>query len=130
MGVKGKQIVFQFYVSENGTRLFLLEFSPFFFIYLQRFELKIERNKLLSLQGVILNPKICETLEEILKHIQFFQINLESTALDDEVFFKIFYFFQIYLLLVFWWISNNNRLKSENGVDLFSHLFFLNVIFW
>ncbi|XP_065201472.1 protein phosphatase 1 regulatory subunit 37 isoform X2 [Planococcus citri] len=51
---------------------------------LSKLELKIERNKLFSLKGITLNATICETLEDILKHIQFQQINLESTALDEE----------------------------------------------
>lgn len=64
---------------------FMLYIYDVFFSMLQKLELKIERNKVFSLKGITLNATICETLEDILKHIQFQQINLESTALDDEV---------------------------------------------
>lgn len=79
--------------SECGTRrsfrtlitIFILTLPIRFVVLFQKLDLHVERNELFSLQGVPLDATICETLEEILKRVQFCQINLESTALDDEV---------------------------------------------
>lgn len=45
-----------------------------------------ERNNEFNLKGVNLDLNHSETLEEILKRIQFNKIDLEATSLNDEVF--------------------------------------------
>ena len=44
-----------------------------------------ERNETLSLRGERLDLRHCETMEEILRRVQFRTIDLEATHLDDEV---------------------------------------------
>lgn len=59
-------------------------------------ELETERNDCLNLRGENLEPQVCESLEEVLKRVQFKVINLEGTSLEDEViiidFFILFLF--------------------------------------
>ncbi|PSN36949.1 hypothetical protein C0J52_15882 [Blattella germanica] len=51
---------------------------------LQKLDLDADRNECLNLKGELLCSIHCETLEEVLKRIQFKNINLEGTSLDDE----------------------------------------------
>ena len=44
-----------------------------------------ERNETFSLRGERLDLRHCETIEEVLKRVQFRTIDLEATHLDDEV---------------------------------------------
>lgn len=44
-----------------------------------------DRNECLDLKNEMLGPAACETLEEILKRVQFIAVNLEGTNIDDEV---------------------------------------------
>ena len=44
-----------------------------------------DRNETLTLRGERLDYKHCETIEEILRRVQFRTIDLEATHLDDEV---------------------------------------------
>lgn len=50
----------------------------------QTLDVDAVRNECLDLKGEILSSRHCETLEEVLKRLQFKNINLEATALDDE----------------------------------------------
>lgn len=52
----------------------------------QNWDLSEERNNEFNLKGVNLDLNHSETLEEILKRIQFNKIDLEATSLNDEVF--------------------------------------------
>lgn len=52
-----------------------------------------ERNNEFNLKGVNLDLNHSETLEEILKRIQFNKIDLEATSLNDEVFTNSLSFF-------------------------------------
>lgn len=52
---------------------------------LQILNFDAERNESLNLKGETLGAAECETLEEILKRVQFVTINLEGTGVDDEV---------------------------------------------
>lgn len=54
-------------------------------VFFQALDYKLDRNECLDLKGEILGPSTCETLEEILKRLQFVTINLEGTNIDDEV---------------------------------------------
>ena len=49
----------------------------------QKLDLDADRNECLNLKGELLCSIHCETLEEVLR-IQFKNINLEGTSLDDE----------------------------------------------
>ncbi|MED6237335.1 hypothetical protein ATANTOWER_022983, partial [Ataeniobius toweri] len=44
-----------------------------------------QRNECLDLKGEKLDYKACESLEEILKRVQFKVIDLEQTNLDEDV---------------------------------------------
>jgi protein phosphatase 1 regulatory subunit 37 len=50
----------------------------------QTLDVDAVRNECLDLKGEVLSSVHCETLEEVLKRVQFKNINLEGTALDDE----------------------------------------------
>lgn len=52
----------------------------------QNWDLSEERNNEFNLKGINLDLNHSETLEEILKRIQFNKIDLEATSLNDEVF--------------------------------------------
>ena len=58
---------------------------------LQVLNFDVERNESLNLKGETLGAAECETLEEILKRVQFIVVNLEGTCIDDEVSVTIFY---------------------------------------
>lgn len=97
---------------------------------------------------MILDPGICETLEEILKHLQFQQIDLESTGLDDEVSYNMIEllcarmpddlfnapYFDINntLFFSFIYISLNHVIYKYFGFVFFSSSFFFHsfFLFW
>ena len=62
-----------------------LKFCPIIFANFQAIANFEERNETLTLRGERLDAKHCETLEEILRRVQFRTIDLEATHLDDEV---------------------------------------------
>jgi protein phosphatase 1 regulatory subunit 37 len=53
-------------------------------LIVQTLDVDAVRNECLDLKGEILGSMHCETLEEVLKRVQFKNINLEATSLDDE----------------------------------------------
>lgn len=55
------------------------------FWFIQGIEYTSDRFEILSLRGERLDIKQCESLESILKLVQFRCLDLEATHLDDEV---------------------------------------------
>jgi protein phosphatase 1 regulatory subunit 37 len=53
-------------------------------LIVQTLDVDAVRSECLDLKGEILGSIHCETLEEVLKRVQFKNINLEATSLDDE----------------------------------------------
>lgn len=64
--------------------MLLAEFNATKVLIVQTLDLDAVRNECLDLKGEPLSSSHCETLEEVLKRVQFKNINLEATALDDE----------------------------------------------
>lgn len=58
------------------------------YCFIQKLDITENRCDTLCLNGEKLDPNHCESLEEILKRVQFKNINLEATSLDDEVYFS------------------------------------------
>ncbi|XP_050535974.1 protein phosphatase 1 regulatory subunit 37 isoform X9 [Daktulosphaira vitifoliae] len=68
----------------------------------------IERNECFDLKGVYLNNVDCESLEEILKRVQFQTINVEATGLNDEAAIALFDMLDFYESAFCLNISSNN----------------------
>ena len=68
------------------------------------------RNECLDLKGETLCSLHCETLEEVLKRVQFKNINLEATSLDDEGSVALFDMVEYYESATCLNISCNNNI--------------------
>ncbi|XP_049783625.1 protein phosphatase 1 regulatory subunit 37 [Schistocerca cancellata] len=74
---------------------------------LEEIDLDIGRNEILDLAGEQLVWGHCESLEEVLKRVQFKHINLEATSLDDEGSVALFDMVEYYEAAVHLNISSN-----------------------
>uniref|UniRef100_A0A1B6GJU9 Protein phosphatase 1 regulatory subunit 37 n=1 Tax=Cuerna arida TaxID=1464854 RepID=A0A1B6GJU9_9HEMI len=80
---------------------------------LQALDYEQDRNECLDLKGEILGPAACETLEEILKRIQFVTINLEGTNIDDESAVALFDMMEYYESAVRLNITGNHCIAAR-----------------
>ncbi|XP_039289055.1 protein phosphatase 1 regulatory subunit 37-like [Nilaparvata lugens] len=80
---------------------------------LQDLDFTLERNACLDLKGRTLTPLDCETLEEILKRVQFIAINLEQTSIDDESSVALFDMVEYYEAAVSLNISGNHSIGVQ-----------------
>ena len=98
---------------------------------LQSLDLEAVRNECLDLKGEKLAAVTCETLEEVLKRVQFKIINLEGTSLDDEGSVALFDMVEYYESATHLNISSNNSI-GVRGWQACSHMikkvmYFLNL---
>ncbi|XP_050429938.1 protein phosphatase 1 regulatory subunit 37 [Adelges cooleyi] len=84
--------------------------SPLYSVLAQirNVNLNVERNDCFDLKGVYLNNVDCESLEEILKRVQFKTINVEATGLNDDAAIALFDMLDFYESAVCLNISSNN----------------------
>uniref|UniRef100_A0A1B6JTL2 Protein phosphatase 1 regulatory subunit 37 n=1 Tax=Homalodisca liturata TaxID=320908 RepID=A0A1B6JTL2_9HEMI len=80
---------------------------------LQALDYDQDRNECLDLKDEILGPAACETLEEILKRIQFVTINLEGTNIDDESAVALFDMMEYYESAVRLNITGNHCIATR-----------------
>ncbi|KAG8266027.1 hypothetical protein J6590_080544 [Homalodisca vitripennis] len=80
---------------------------------LQTLDYDQDRNECLDLKDEILGPAACETLEEILKRIQFVTINLEGTNIDDESAVALFDMMEYYESAVRLNITGNHCIATR-----------------
>ncbi|XP_075227693.1 uncharacterized protein LOC142328089 [Lycorma delicatula] len=80
---------------------------------LQDIDYSLERNDCLDLKGKTLSQLDCETLEEILKRVQFVTINLESTSIDDESSVALFDMVEYYEAAIRLNISGNHSIGIQ-----------------
>jgi hypothetical protein len=76
----------------------------------QTLDVDADRNECLDLKGETLRSPHCETLEEVLKRVQFKNINLEATSLDDEGSVALFDMVEYYESATHLNISCNNNI--------------------
>lgn len=76
----------------------------------QTLDMYAVRNECLDLKGHTLCSMQCETLEEVLKRVQFKNINLEATSLDDESAVALFDMVEYYESAVHLNISGNENI--------------------
>ena len=76
----------------------------------QTLDVDADRNECLDLKGETLCSPHCETLEEVLKRVQFKNINLEATSLDDEGSVALFDMVEYYESATHLNISCNNNI--------------------
>jgi protein phosphatase 1 regulatory subunit 37 len=76
----------------------------------QTLDVDAVRNDCLDLKGETLYAERCETLEEVLKRVQFKNINLEATSLDDEGSVALFDMVEYYESATHLNISCNNNI--------------------
>lgn len=76
----------------------------------QTLDVDADRNECLDLRGEMLCSPHCETLEEVLKRVQFKNINLEATSLDDEGSVALFDMVEYYESATHLNISRNNNI--------------------
>ncbi|XP_046735032.1 uncharacterized protein LOC124404741 isoform X2 [Diprion similis] len=88
---------------------------------LEKLEITNDRCETLSLHGQKLEQNQCESLEEILKRVQFKNINLEATSLEDESAVALFDMMEYYESAVQLNISSN-RYISTRGWQACSHM--------
>ncbi|XP_054271135.1 protein phosphatase 1 regulatory subunit 37 isoform X2 [Macrosteles quadrilineatus] len=80
---------------------------------LQNLDYDLDRNEMLDLKDEMLGPAACESLEEILKRIQFITINLEGTNLDDESSVALFDMMEYYESAVRLNITGNHCIAAR-----------------
>ncbi|XP_046410694.1 uncharacterized protein LOC124174979 isoform X1 [Neodiprion fabricii] len=88
---------------------------------LEKLDITNDRCETLCLRGQKLEQNQCESLEEILKRIQFKNINLEATSLEDESAVALFDMMEYYESAVQLNISSN-RYISTRGWQACSHM--------
>lgn len=76
----------------------------------QTLDMDAVRNECLDLKGHTLGSMQCETLEEVLKRVQFKNIDLEATSLDDESSVALFDMVEYYESAVHLNISGNENI--------------------
>jgi protein phosphatase 1 regulatory subunit 37 len=76
----------------------------------QTLDIDAVRSEFLDLKGHTLCSIQCETLEEVLKRVQFKNINLEATSLDDESSVAVFDMVEYYESAVHLNISGNENI--------------------
>ncbi|KAK7870849.1 hypothetical protein R5R35_014432 [Gryllus longicercus] len=80
---------------------------------LKTLDIQASRNDCLDLKGAPLAALACEALEEILKRVQFKNINLETTALDDEGSVALFDMIEYYESATHLNISGNREIAGR-----------------
>uniref|UniRef100_A0A1B6DCG1 Protein phosphatase 1 regulatory subunit 37 n=1 Tax=Clastoptera arizonana TaxID=38151 RepID=A0A1B6DCG1_9HEMI len=88
---------------------------------IQKLDFNLERNENLNLKGEFLSLAECESLEEILKRIQFCLINLETTCLDDEAAVAMFDMMEYYESATRLNIAGNHTIGAR-GWQACSHM--------
>ncbi|XP_012254455.2 uncharacterized protein LOC105685173 [Athalia rosae] len=80
---------------------------------LEKLEITHDRCDTLSLNGQTLEQGHCESLEEILKRVQFHNISLEETSIDDESCVALFDMMEYYESAVHVNISSNQNIGTR-----------------